>query len=426
MTEDGCCLFFSEARDRWLLILQVDLPSQSVTSQISLQTPEPIGRYSKFFITEETYCIVGEEHFLELDREDWSIARWRSLRELVPETAIIETTFLVPGSSCLWMSFRAHTSSLEETHIVDVDSWRANRRLEKGYFAPFSERDQPGVFSYHEHGRVFSANGVPNTDLELPWGWEVHAVTAGTEDRYLWLTLVRLDLPDESESSRVEVVEFDRQGRGQDRFRRLLRLDAFEDTGFVMASDSDAGIGFIIYQSPEVRDDHNLWKLVAFSRDRKAVLYDVPIPSEAVLVQDWRARHVALVCSRDPVTMASLGPHPPAMDLASDQEPSKPSRALSALHAPLLNGPTAPEVNAAVLAMAGSFAGLSASKIALKIEEMARKEMQVDIACLALRRLHPEASAWQSLVQTLARERSEDVGLALIAATADSDDAEWE
>lgn len=123
------------------------------------------------------------------------------------------------------------------------------------------------------------------------------------------------------------------------------------------------------------------------------------------------------------MTVTLLGSRPPAVEPSAKRVPS--TKAL-ALHAPFLTGPSAPEVNAAVLAMAGSFIGLSAEKIVLEIEKMARNGQQLDLACLALKRLHPERSAWQPLVQRLARESSEDVGLALIAAVADAEDEDWQ
>ncbi|MCP4654205.1 MAG: hypothetical protein GY856_02180 [bacterium] len=166
LDDDGREIVLVSAWSRWLFIRVVDVDAAAVVERISLCIPEPLGRLMPVICRDgDRLRIIGQNgQFLELARRGWEILRWRSLRDLLPERAVIDQTLLPAGSPYLWFVFRMPPSQDWRSCVVDLRTWRISHRLAATIIDPVLGAGEPRVLSSHlEEGvRLYSARGTPS------------------------------------------------------------------------------------------------------------------------------------------------------------------------------------------------------------------------------------------------------------------------
>ncbi len=424
LDDEGRELVLVEAWDHWLFIHAIDLTTRTVSDRVSLRTPEPMGRLLQEVYREgEHLHVVGEHgHLLEIGRDGWQILRWRSLRELLPEEAIIEHIRLVPGSPFVWLAFRPSPADRWRCNVVDRRTWRIIRKLAGDFVQPIlSSPPRVLLTPYDEGSKIYSARGKPGPEVRLPFATRVLSAAASPDGS--GLCLVTTDAHEETEEQ-DEVLDLRPGAAGDLEIHSRFRVADMEPDGVLqLAVLKELEIGFLRFVNLE-----NGNELLAFdgSGDRWRPLYRSPIPRGTVLVQDRHARHaVAVSFGRGSFAFTRLGPEPlPTLTPST----TSPHGGLPSLRTPFFCGyPTDDQLVAAVDALVGEMRRSSPDAVERRLQHLEGELFGTRVAvCHARRRHAPDDPRWEEIARELCAERPEDPASALLAAEAAAGKDRWE
>ncbi len=430
LDDDGRELVLVDAWDRWLFIRAVDVASWTVTARISLRTPEPLGQFLQDICRDgEVLRIAGEKGYqLEIARDGWQILRWRSLRELLPEEAVIEQTRLIPASPYLWLAFRTRLAETWRCYVVDGRTWRIARKLPGEFVHPIPS-SPPRVLSahYEEGAKLYSARGRPGGEVRLPAETRVLAAAGlpatSPEAGGLWLVTIDLLEPEEEHA---ELLEMRPAADGSLETRSRFRIEEiYQEGSLALAALRDRKIGFLLLTTPDYGTE-----LLALAGSRQGLqpLYRSPVPHGTMLVQDRHARQaIALCLGERSIAALALGLEPVTPTALGRTMKPRRDRRIPILRPPFFCDYPSGEKELLSQALVDQIQRSGRDAVRHRFEHQTGDPFatRADL-CLALRRADPRDPLWASMARELAEENPEDPAAALLAAEAAAGSGQWD
>jgi len=430
LDDDGREMILATAWDRWLFLRVVDVTTATVVSRVSLRTPEELGAPEMVCRDHDRVRLVSEDgHLLELTRCGWEIVRYRSLRELIRDDAVIEYATLLPDTPYFWVESRARTRHEWTISVVDVRTWRLGRRHHGEWIMPVLTSGEPQVvFPETNHGaRVFSARGRPKRDLGLPRDSNVLAAAVSPDGSGIWSVAER------EFGHGDEAADGERLADGE----HAMRVELWAEDGLVtvlagaqleaahpMATALDQGICFILV---DVGDSER--ELRAFTAAPSGVreLYRTPVPAGAVLVQDRHARRaLAVALVEGSFRIAPLGPEPPPSGFLGNPMRDSTTDRLPRWNFPWMCGRPSEEENAIVLTHCARLRSSTPEEAIRRYERQDADDPDHGVfLCFALRK-EAHGTDWRGLARRIAHRHPEHAGAAVLVAEEDADAEHWE
>ncbi len=447
LDDTGGELVLAAAWSDWLFLRVVDVERRLVTSRISLQTPEPLGRSLATCREGDRLRIAGYRGgLLELAVGSWDVLAWRSLRELLPAGVDVEAVILLPDSPLVWLRVRIDSSTWQ-LWIVDLRAWRVSRKLPEAAMVQPIVGDEPGVVvSSFQHGaRLCTALGTAEGTEPLI---RLHAHTAaiGPDGAGLVLALERPLL--DSDPAPERMAEDDDPAldlMAGDDVRLMLALtdaskageaagiasgikldDAFVDGTTSVATALDVGRSYALIQYGD--SERELLSLAAPEQTFE-VRHQVDVPFDTVLVQDRRSRHVAALMTVGMFfEVVPLGRGEPPVEFLPEPQ-SRDDRLLPIVGKVSFCGRQTGRSNAHVLALLGWWREMTGAElrkhVAAQVKKHAGDPDELVIRCLALKQRGDLETELERIVRELARRHPRHGGAALLMAELEGRSGTW-
>lgn len=317
LRQGGRELWFDAIEDDWFFLWIVDVEEGRGRCRVSLPLAASPERYV-VGLRQDTLWLITYEDVIEISVGEWKIRSWRSLRRMVPEGAILESAWILPGSHYLWLE-----TSLPYAHyVVDLDAWSLARHFADPSSFPVpvvgSPRPLHGFAKIARSDNLFNTDGSPIPGSNLPIDYMTSSVAyAPNGEGFLSLELVE---DDEAlyETSWMTLHHLVRDA-GSGSFKSVSRLSrrVYDENSpegmYQLAVAGEASTCFVLVYLLRKERIYNYLFAIALSKRGFWMRYRVKVPYDTVLVQDPEARRVfAIFADPGALHVIPLGRRRPA------------------------------------------------------------------------------------------------------------------
>ena len=291
-------LVLAAAADAWLFLWIVDVAKAEVHTRVAWPLGEWLSHRCEISLHHDTLWVIAHHNLVEISCRDWEIRSCRCLGDLVPEGALIEESLLVAGSSYLWV----HTSGPTDVFLVDVETWKAHRRLGDRYsFLNLVTGPEPLVsLADSDCNTVLYRPGGTPVPGKLSTDTLIYSLAQTPHGPGLTSLAIEPRRGDDRDVDDLILRHFAADESGSYRFIDVLTRQVIEmghhQGAYKIFASRDHGLYYVVvHLHRRQRDKHLLAVSVSRKHGGLAVRFRAEVPYDLALAQDRQARRVVAI-----------------------------------------------------------------------------------------------------------------------------------